>query len=57
MAENRSQKASSRKDDFLGLYLSSDLKRDVEQSAERKDRSISEEARQRLQAGNGDGDA
>ena len=57
MADNRSRKASSRKDDFLGLYLSSDLKRDVEQSAERKDRSISEEARQRLQAGNGDGDA
>jgi hypothetical protein len=57
MTDNRSQTGSSRKDDFLGLYVSSDLKRDVEQSAERKDRSISGEARQRLQAGNGDGDA
>ena len=57
MAENRSQKASSRKDDFLGLYLSSDLKRDVERSADQNDRSISEEARQRLQAGNEDGNA
>jgi len=57
MADNRSRKASSQKDDFLGLYVSSDLKQDVKQSAERKDWSISEEVRQRLQAGNGDGDA
>lgn len=57
MADNRSRKASSRKNDFLGLYLSSDLKRDVERSADQNDRSISEEARQRLQAGNEDGNA
>jgi hypothetical protein len=41
-------------DALLSLKLPKSLKRDVEQSAERKDRSVSEEARQRLQDGKQD---
>jgi hypothetical protein len=53
----RSDSAEVTHDDFLGLKLPSGLKGEVRQSADQNDRSISEEARQRLQAGNGDGDA
>jgi hypothetical protein len=54
METDSSQNPSARKSDFLGLYLSPALKEEVEQTAERNGRSISEEARRRLQAGDGE---
>ena len=45
---NGSDKGNSRKDDFLGLYVTTETKKRVKRKAEAEDVSISEAVRRRI---------